>query len=447
MFSSLPHKQLFAIAIPMILSHITVPLLGMVDTAVIGHLEHAYYLGGSTVGATVITAIIWLSGFLRMSTTGLAAQAQGQGNTQNAQLVLVRGLLVALGIAAIAIVFQTPYIEAALYLSGGSEQVQYYAREYCQIRIYGVPAALANIVILGWLLGHQKTKAVMWILILTNLTNLLLDLLFVWQFKWQVAGVAWATLAAEYVGLFLGLISILRGRNLALAQWYQRLLSSIELILDSAALKRYFKLNRDILIRTLCLQSCFVFITFQGAKLGDEVVAANAILMNFMLLISFGLDGIANAAEVMVGHAVGSANKYRLKIATVTALFWTFIFALGYSAIFTIFGDELIRLISDIPNVVDFANQYLFWVMLLPLLACWCFLFDGIYIGLMQAKIMRNSMLISVFIGFYPLWYLFRDYQNHGLWAAFCAFMLLRGITLAWHYVMYVWPREENQAT
>nr|WP_247741672.1 MATE family efflux transporter [Endozoicomonas sp. G2_1] len=416
----------------MILSNITVPLLGLVDTAVIGHLSHAYFLGGSTVGAMIITFVTWLCSFLRMSTTGLAAQSFGAQNSELSQLILLRGLLVAFALGALMIMLQSPYLDISLALAGGSEQVQFYARQYSEIRIWGLPAALANLVVLGWLLGHQKTRAVLVILLLTNSINLLLDLWFVLGLGWQVQGVAAATLVAEYSGLLIGLAAI---KQVKLSWRFSEKIH--QLLFQSAELIRYFKLNRDILIRTLCLELCFVFITFQGARLGDDIVAANAILMNFLLLISFGLDGIANASEAMVGEAKGANNNRRLTKLVNVGLMWSFGFACVYSLAFIVFGDWLLSMITDIDSVLTVANQYLPWLMALPVLACWCFLFDGVYVGLMLAKIMRNTMVIATFGGFFPLWFALQSFGNHGLWAAFCGFMLARGVSLAWHYYRY----------
>ncbi len=427
------HKALFVLAVPMILSNITVPLLGLVDTAVIGHLDHAYFLGGSTVGAMIITFIVWLCGFLRMSTTGLSAQAFGSNDAQLNLLILLRGLCVALLIATVVIACQVFYLDAALLMAGGSDEVQFYARQYSEIRIWGLPAALSNIVILGWLLGNHQTKKVMMILLFTNVVNLGLDLLFVLGFEWQVQGVAWATLCAEYSGLVLGLVFIQRFFVKSMVKNIQIQLLKSQLF-AKAALLDFFKLNRDILIRTLCLELCFVFITFQGARLGDNVVAANAILMNFLLLISFGLDGIANAAEALVGQAKGAKQDKKLLQVVKISLAWTFAFACLYALFFALFGRQFIGLITDIPSVINLAEQYLPWMIILPLAACWCFLFDGVYVGLMQAKAMRNSMVIATFAGFFPLWFLLQSYGNHGLWAAFTCFMLARGITLAWHF-------------
>lgn len=444
------HRRLLYLALPMILSNITVPLLGLVDTAVIGHLDHAYFLGGSTVGAMVISLVTWLCGFLRMSSTGLAAQAYGAQQHKQGMLVLLRGILVALVISSLLILVQTWYLDIALSLAGGSSQVQFYAREYADIRIWGYPAALSNLVILGWLLGQHQVKAVLWVLLLTNLLNLVLDLVFVVVLQLDVRGVALATLIAEYSGMLLGLLLIANKHKQVLGQLVAELIASLiaslgadhktrlQAITNRVWLRGYFKLNRDILIRTLCLQICFVFITFKGAQLGDNIVATNAILMNFMLLISFGLDGIANAVEALVGEAKGAKDAAMLNKMVKLSLLWTAIFALGYSALFAIAGDFIVTLITDIPSVIATTSQYLTWVIVMPLLACWCYLFDGVYIGLMQAKVMRNSMIVASFGCFFPFWWLLESLGNHGLWAALCVFMLARGVSLAWHFKRYI---------
>jgi len=431
------HKRLFYLALPMVLSNITVPLLGLVDTAVIGHLEHAYFLGGSTIGAMLITSVVWLCGFLRMSTTGLSAQSLGLGNVSKNLLILLRGISLAFFIGILLILLQGPFLDVALTIAGGSEKVQFYANQYAQIRIWGVPAALANLVILGWLIGNQQSKAVMWILIVTNVINICLDLVFVYLFNWQVRGVALASLLAEYSGMLLGIILISRRYSSTLTTLFSNLQQLAKELFDKQILRHYFQLNRDILIRTLCLQVCFLFITFQGARLGDTVVAANAILMNFLLLISFGLDGIANAAEAMVGKAHGEKDNKQLKQTVHIALFWSFVFACLYALLFATLGSFLLTMISDIDSVIELANHYINWMILLPLVSCWCFLYDGVYIGLMQAKVMRNTMVVATFACFFPAWFLLQSLGNHGLWAAFSIFMLARGATLAWHFHCY----------
>ncbi|SET85488.1 MATE family efflux transporter [Thalassotalea agarivorans] len=425
------HKQLLTLAIPMILSNITVPLLGLVDTAVLGHLSQPYFLGGSTIGVMLITFVTWLCGFLRMSTTGLAAQAYGKQNNEENTYVLFRGIVVALAIGLAVIVLQIPFISSGLLIAGGSEQVQFYAHQYASIRVYGLPAALANLVILGWLLGNHKAKAVMWLLILTNSVNLILDILFVVVFDWQVKGVAWATLIAEYSGFLVAAIYIFRLKR---TQNTEVSLSLFKKVAELKSLTTYFKLNGDILVRTICLQISFYFITFQGARLGDVVVATNAILMNFILLISFGLDGIANAAEAMAGKAYGESAKAKLKQVVTTSLWWTGMLAIVYSLMFVFAGEAIVGLLSDIDSIIAYADDYLWWMVIIPLFACWCFLFDGIYIGLMQVKVMRNTMALATFAVFFPAWYLTSSWGNHALWFAMSMFMLSRSVFLWWHY-------------
>lgn len=426
----LEHRALLAVCIPMILSNITVPLLGLVDTAVVGHLSDAFFLGGTAVGSMLITLVLWLAGFLRMTTTGLVAQAAGAHHTDNMALVLWRGIVVATAIAAILILFQQPLLGMGLALSGGSDEVQFYASQYAHIRVWGFPASLLNLVILGWLLGLQQARAVMWLLIATNLINIGLDLLFVPLLGWQVQGVAWATLIAEYSGLLIGawlVLTTCRKRGIQLVpRWLA--------VFDRASIGRYARLNRDVLIRTLCLEAVFAFMTFQGARLGDLVVAANAILMGFLLLISFGLDGIAYGAEVRVGMAKGAKNARAIKQASLAALYWTGFFALLYATFFALSGTWLLGMMSSITAVILYAQAYLGWMVAMPLIACWCYLYDGIYIGLTRASVMRNTMLMATFGVFFPSWYLIQDMGNTGLWLAFTLFMAIRGLTLGWHF-------------
>ena len=336
---------------------------------------------------------------------------------------------------------QQPYFNIALWLAGGSNEVQVFARQYIEIRVWGLPAALASLVIVGWLIGNQRAKAVMWLIIITNSVNLLLDLWFVLELELAIKGVAYATLIAEYLGLTIGLWLIFKpDKKLKNSERTWLVLLKKEFInkqttfFSPEAMKQYFSLNRDILIRTLCLECCFVFMTFQGARLGDDIVAANAILLNFLLLISLGLDGIANAAEAMTGEAKGADSAVKQNNVVKVSLQWTFIFAVVYCVVFVIFSDQLILLITNIPSVIELTKSYIVWLWVMPLLACWCYLYDGIYIGLMQAKVMRNSMAIATFLGFFPLWYLLQDFGNHAIWAAFSLLMIIRGLTLAWHY-------------
>lgn len=435
LFNGTKNRQLFALALPMILSNITVPLLGLVDTAVIGHLSDAYYLGGVALGSTIITLIIWLLGFLRMATTGLVAQAYG-ANDINAQLkLLVQGAMLATGLGIAVILLQVPLLSLALSFSEASVEVERYCREYFHIRIWSTPFALLNLVMLGWLLGRQQPKAAMWQLIFANVANIILDVLFVLGFGWGVKGAALASVCADITAFSVALFMVLQQFKLS----SQFTFDHLRLHLTFAGYGKLLRLNSDIFIRSLCLQAAFAFMTFHGAGLGDNTVAANAVLLNLLLLISYALDGIAYYAEAEVGKAYGQKRAQQLYEAVVLAWCWSAITALGFTLIFSLWGSHIIELLTSIDEVRTTAQTYLIWLVLLPLWSFSSYLFDGVYIGAAQGKVMRNSMIIATFGAFFPTWYLLQalllpEQANHALWAAMTAFMLTRSFTLGAHY-------------
>ncbi len=301
------HKRVLLLAIPMVLSNITVPLLGLVDAAVIGHLEHAWYLGGVALGSTMISVSFWLLGFLRMATTGLAAQSYGSDDKRQLGLVLTQGMTMALGFAALFLLLHPFVANWVFSFSDASEEVKNFGEQYFAIRVWSAPAALINFVLLGWLLGTQNAKAPMWMVIIANVTNIVLDILFVIGLGWKVEGAALASVIADYTGMSFGLWCVCR-------TWAQsQLPSPLELIKATGhGLSRFVKLNRDIFLRSLCLQAAFTFMTFQGASFGDEIVAANAVLMSFLMMISYAMDGFAYAMEAMVGKAIGAKDRQQL---------------------------------------------------------------------------------------------------------------------------------------
>lgn len=432
-FNFSTHQKIFAIALPMMLSNISVPLLGLVDTAVIGHLPESYYLAGVAVGSMVITLLFWILVFLRMSTTGLVAQAYGANDFQKTLHLLAQSLLIALLLAMLLIVLQTPLSLLAFHFVDGSEQVLLYAKQYFDIRIWSAPAALTNMVVLGWLLGMQNAKIPMFLLIISNLVNILLSVVFVIVCKWGVAGVAWASLASDYISLFCGLLIVSRmikpfSQQIDLQKLPKQLL-------DLPALTHFLTLNRDIFVRTLCLQVTFAFMTLQGVKLGDDVVSANTVLMNFLLLISFSMDGLAYAAEALVGKSIGSRNYRQLKESINATLFWAFIFSLIQLLLFYFHGQWIISRITSISSIQAEAGNYLPWLILIPLTSMLGFVFDGVFIGMTRAKEMRNSMLFSLLAVYFPVWLLFAEQGNHALWIAMNAFMMARGGSLLWIYL------------
>lgn len=359
------NSQLFALAVPMILSNITVPLLGLVDTAVVGHLSNAYYLGGVAVGSTVITLILWILGFLRMSTTGLVAQAFGAKELHTQYRLLMQSASLALLLSLLVLLLQQPIITAAMALSDASEQVQYYSQAYFNIRIWSTPFALVNLALLGWLLGRQQPKAAMWQLIAANLTNILLDLLFVIGLGWGVEGAALASVLADMTGFAVAASMVVRTIKREGGFEFLPLLRSLSL----NSYQRLVRLNLDIFIRSLCLQLAFAFMTFQGANLGDNTVAANAVLLNLLLLISYALDGIAYYGEAEVGRAVGEKSHQRMTQSVTLAGLWSAIFALLFTLFFALWGEQIIKLLTNISEVRQEALAYLGWVVALPLLA------------------------------------------------------------------------------
>ncbi|WP_018691355.1 MATE family efflux transporter [Algicola sagamiensis] len=427
MSQRISHRQFLSIAFPMILSNITVPLLGLVDTAVVGHLPDAAFLGGIAVGNMLMTFLIWLFGFMRMSTTGLVAQAFGQSDFKKVQRHLMQSGLMALILAGFIILFQYPIAQITWVLTGASEIVTTHAETYFSIRVWGLPAATLNLVFLGVLIGLQKGKGPMALLIISNLVNMSLDVLFVFGFNWEIAGVAWASVIAEYTGLFIALY-LLRDHISQIV--LQIKTKTFRLFSKQTSFKHLILVNRDILIRSLTLQLCFVFMTMQGAKLGDEIIAANTVLLNFFMLISFVLDGVAYAAEAQIGQAAGRKDHNIMKQSLSIATLWTGCFTLVFTLLFFLGGKTLVSLLTDLDSVRQTAQPYLIWLAVLPLVATWCFLLDGVFVGLMDTKSMRNMMLISAMCGFLLPWSLTQHWGNHGLWFAMNCFMLTRSLSL-----------------
>ncbi len=418
------HKSVWALAWPMILSNITIPLLGLVDTAVLGHLEHAKYMAAVALGSIIIAMVVWGCNFLRMGTTGFTAQALGREDKGEIKAIFWRSLLMAQAIAWIVILFQNPYANIAFFFLDGSAEVQALARDYFDIRIWGLPASIANFALVGWFLGLHNTRIPLLILVCTNSLNMVLNVIFVLGFNWHVEGVAYASLISEYTGLLIGLYFVRREIAKYIAQ------ISLSQVLDSQSMLKMFVTNRDIFIRTMALECVFFFMAAAGAKMGANILAANAVLLNFLFLIANGLDGLAQAIEALVGKAIGARDKYHFNASIVVASGWSVLMSIAYMLLFLLFGDWIIYLLTDIPDVIETANTYLLWLVFLPLNGVWSYLLDGIFIGATRAKAMRDSMLIATIIGFIPSWYMLQPLHNHGLWMAFHIFMVVRAIVL-----------------
>ncbi|MFV2054924.1 MAG: MATE family efflux transporter [Thiohalomonadales bacterium] len=422
------HQQIGRIAVPMILANISVPLLGIVDTAVVGHLDSPHYIGAVSVGASIFGIVFWGFGFLRMSTTGLTAQALGADDNNEIRAILLRATLVALVIALLLIGLQWFISSIAFRLIHATPLVESHALNYFTIRIYSAPATLINYAILGWFLGMQNARFPLLLVLVANLINMILDYILVVHYGFGTGGVAFASVVAEYVQLGLGAGLLKYTLNRHPGQWH------LHDVLDRVQIRRTLAINVDIFIRTLCLMFALAYLVARGAVFGDIILAANAILVNFQLMMAHGLDGFAHSAEALVGRAVGRRDK-RLLVKTVQAnMQWAFLGSLLFSLVYLLLGEQIIALMTGLPGVKDTAKEYLPWLIILPIICVWAFVLDGAFIGALWAKSMRNIMLVATFLVFVPASYLFSAWANHGLWLAFVLFMLTRSMLMGWEY-------------
>ena len=416
-------QRLFALAIPMILSNLSVPLVALVDSAVVGRLPHAYQLGAVAVGGSIYTMLVWTCGFLRMGSTGFAAQAAGRNDHRALRYILLQSLLLVFVLSVLCLAIVLPLLPQILQWMDTSGDLQSLAQQYVLIRLYGLPAALMMHVLAGWLLGLQNARAALWMLLLANSVNIVLDIYFVFGLHWEVAGAARASVIAEWSGALLGL---------ALAWRYVDkgpLLNFWQHVLRWASWRPLLAVNRDILIRSLALQAVFFSVTFQGARLGDNTVAANALLLNGLLLCSYALDGLAHALEALTGHALGQQDRRALQRALSLVSMYALLASLVFAVLFWWLGDVFIALQTNIASVQETASQYVIYLALLPLITVWSYVLDGLFIGATRAKEMRNSMLLAVVVCA-PIAWLLHDWGNHGLWIAFLLFMALRSVFL-----------------
>jgi MATE family multidrug resistance protein len=422
------NARVWRLAGPIILSNISTPLLGAVDTAVMGHLPDPAYIGAVALGAVVFNFLFWGFSFLRMGTTGFTSQAYGAGDTAELRAALVRPLVMAVGLGAALIVLQAPIGWLALRLLDASAGVEGLTHDYYAIRIWSAPFALINYALLGWLLGTQRAYAVLLLQVVLNGTNIALDLLFVVGFGWGIEGVAGASLLAEMAATLLGLSLVARTlfRSQAPLDWAQ--------VAARDRLLALFRVNVNILIRTLCLMTAFAYFAAQGAQMGDLILAANAVLMQFLYIIAYGLDGFSHAAEVLAGSALGAGSRHAFRQAVKVSTLWALGMALLAGLLVQVAGEPFIALISDIPEVRTTAAVYLPWMVVSPVISVWSFLLDGIFIGTTRTVEMRNAMIASLAVYLVASWLLVPALGNHGLWLALMIFMVARALSLGAYY-------------
>ncbi|SOB92502.1 MATE family multidrug resistance protein [Rhodobacter sp. JA431] len=430
--SEVTHRRVLKIAAPIVISNATVPLLGAVDTGVVGQLGAAAPIGAVGIGAVILASVYWIFGFLRMGTTGLVAQAKGEGDSEEIAAGLLRALLIA-GAAGLGLIaLQLPLFWAAFQIAPASEEVEALARQYLAIRIWGAPATIALYAFTGWLIALERTRAVLLLQVAMNGLNVGLDLLFVLGFGWGVQGVAGATLISELAGL-------------ALALWLTRSAFAAGLsraaLFSAAPLKQMARVNTDIMIRSVILQGSFTTFLFLGAGQGDVKLAANQVLLQFLQITAFALDGFAFAAESLVGQAVGARAPARLRRAAIVSAQWGVAGAVALGVVFTLFGGPIIDLMTTAPMVREVARDFLPWLIAAPLIGIASWMFDGIFIGATLTREMRNAMIFSVAVYIAALFVLVPTFGNHGLWAALMVLNATRGVAMGRLY-----PRAELKA-
>ena len=419
------NHEILKLAIPNIISNITVPLLGLVDMMLMGHLESVAYIGAIGLGGTIFSVMYSIFSFMRAGTTGFTAQAYGGQDRQEISYAFYRSICIAFIATLLVLSLQRPIEWIAMQLLNGSEEVLAFTSDYFRVRIWAAPAVLCLYTFNGWYIGMQNTTIPMVIAILINVVNIGLSVLFVNVFKMGVVGVALGTVIAQYTGLLTAFIFMLVR--------YRQYLVPVRraILLQADKLRRFFKVNTDFMIRSILLVLTIAFFTNQSAKLGDDILAVNMILMQFFYIFSYFTDGFAYAGEALVGRFTGAHDLSNLKKTIKYLLLWGVALSVPFTLLYWAFPEAFIRLVSDQPGVAEQAQPYYIYMVLIPVITFAAFLWDGIYIGATAAREIRNTMIIASLLVFLPAWYfLMPIYGNHGLWIAFLLFMVARGVSM-----------------
>ncbi len=427
-------REILHIALPSIVSNITVPLLGLVDVAITGHLGSAAYIGAIALGGMLFNVVYWIFGFLRMGTSGLTAQALGAGKREETIEWLLRSQTIGLGIAVALLLLQVPIRELALLVMQPTEEVRAFTVTYFNICIWGAPATLGLFGLNGWFIGMQNSRVPMAIAITQNVVNILASLCFVFGLGMKVEGVALGTLIAQWCGFLMGVILCLRYVDMSLFRLFKGRTVSGKSLFDRQSMLRFFEVNRDIFFRTICIVSVMLFFTSAGSWQGEVILAVNTLLMQLYLLVSYVMDGFANAGEALSGKYYGAGDRSSLRL-TVRRLFvWATLMATGFTVVYVLGGKPFLGLLTDEPSVVEASADYVWWAYLIPFVSMGAFMWDGIFIGLTASRQMLQSMFAAA-VTFFVLYYLLHpSLGNHGLWAAFLAFLLVRGGVQTWLY-------------
>jgi len=419
------NRSILKLAIPNIISNITVPLLGLVDMVLMGHQDSIAYIGAIGLGGTIFSVMYSIFSFMRAGTTGFTAQAYGANDRAEMAYSLYRSLCIALIATVLVLSLQGSVEWLSMKLLHGSNEVLAHTATYFRVRIWAAPAVLCLYAFNGWYIGMQNTTIPMVIAILTNVVNIVLSIIFVNFMGMGVSGVALGTVIAQYCGLITAIIFLF-------AKFRYHLIPIRRVILlQHDKLKRFFQVNADFMIRSILLVLSIAYFNNQSAKLGDDMLAVNMILMQFFYIFSYFTDGFAYAGEALVGRFTGAHDDKQLHQTVKLLLIWGFVIALPFTLLYALFPDAFIRLISDQPEIAIQAQPYHIYMILIPLITFAAFLWDGIYIGATAARAIRNTMLISALAVFLPASLILMPlFGNHGLWVAFLLFMVARGVSM-----------------
>ncbi len=422
--SSPTYRHVLYLAIPIILANLTQPLMSAVDIAVAGRLEGAEHLAGVALGSLLFNLLFWVFGFLRMGTTGVVAQYFGAQETQSILLSVGRGAVLALAIGLLILLLQRPLIGVGLTLLGASSEAAEQAWQYAQGRVWSAPFTLINYVILGWLLGCQRVRVALAVQILINLVNVIAVFAFVYGLDWGVNGIGRATAVADFAGAAAGAFLLWKsyGSKIMATRWSE--------LTDSSPMRRLIQVNSHIFVRTACLLASMAWFTHLGAIQGDALLAANAILLNFLSFASYGLDGFAHAAETLSGAAVGQRNASRLARVVRVCLVWGLVGSLLYMVVYTAGGTTLVRVLTDQSDIAELADRFVIWAALAPLVSMPAYLYDGVFMGATRTRPLMLIMLACSALFLLLSLTLVPIMGNHGLWLSFLIFNGLRGIGL-----------------
>ena len=423
------NKSILKLAIPNIISNITIPLLGLVDMILMGHLDSAIYIGAIALGGTIFSVLYSFFSFLRAGTTGFTAQSLGNNDNTETIYSLYRSVCIGIPIIILILSLQIPIAKISSLLLDGSNEVKELAITYFYVRIWAAPANILLYCLNGWFVGMQNTKIPMFIAILINVMNIIFSFILVIIFEQNVKGVALGTVIAQYSGLTLAVILLIKNYR----SYFVKIDSKI--LFDIEKMKRFFKVNRDLMIRSFLLIISIAFFTNQSAKLGNNILAINMILLQSFYIFSYFTDGFAYAGEALVGKFVGSKDKENLQKVIRLLLIWGFSISIPFSILYALFPTEFVKIISDNTEILTEIKPYYIYMIIIPLITFAAFIWDGIYIGATASKAIRNTMIISSIFVFIPSWYILMPrFGNHGLWIAFLFFMIARGAAMSLMY-------------